>query len=308
LGEKKSELVDTLSQLRVDQETYDHMLKSATEGALPDRTVREALRRLETDRIARDRVVRTLESWRVSKEEIDALFREAERIGKTGARPDAATVHEWAKLEVRSPLTGVLLERNVAKGDLIDTTLAMFQIADLSRLRVVAYAYEEDLPALDALPLHQRRWKVRLGNEEGEILSGQFDRIGRIIDPNQHTALVMGWVDNTGGRYRVGQFVTAMVELLPAKDEVAIPAMAMVDEGSRQVVFVQPDAEQPQYFERNIAVSRRTPSTIFVRNRLTQSELQNGFQPLPIGTRVVSSGAVQLLDTLKKLQASIAAR
>ena len=83
LGEKKSELVNTLSQLRVDQETYDHMLKSATEGALPDRTLREALRRVETSRIARDRVVRTLESWRVSKEEIDALFREAERMGKT---------------------------------------------------------------------------------------------------------------------------------------------------------------------------------------------------------------------------------
>ena len=184
----------------------------------------------------------------------------------------------------------------------------MFQIADLSRLRVVAYAYEEDLPALDSLPLDQRRWKVRLGTEEGEILSGQFDRIGRIIDPNQHTALVMGWVNNAGGRYRVGQFVTAMVELLPAKDEVAIPAMAMVDEGDRQVVFVQPDTNQSQYFERHIAVSRRTPSTVFVRNNLTQSELQNGFQPLPIGTRVVSSGTVQLLDTLKKLQASIVAR
>ena len=62
LGEKKSELVDTLSQLRVDQETYDHMLKSATEGTVPNRTFREALRRVETDRIARDRVVRTLES------------------------------------------------------------------------------------------------------------------------------------------------------------------------------------------------------------------------------------------------------
>ena len=214
----------------------------------------------------------------------------------------AETVHEWAKSEIRSPLDGVLLERNVAKGDLVDPSLDLFMVADLTRLRVVAHAYEEDLPTLDSLPHDQRRWNVRVGSEEGTLLSGQFDRIGRIIDPNQHTALVMGWVNNTGGKYRVGQFVTATVELLPVKDEVAIPATAMVDEGSRQVVFVQPNTNEPQYVERLIAVSRRNESTVFVRNNLTPADRHRGLETLRVGERVVVSGAVQLEDTLKKLR------
>ena len=54
-------------------------------------------------------------------------------------------------IEVRSPLDGVILEKNIALGDLVDTNLDLFKIADLSRLRVMAHAYEEDLPLLDAL-------------------------------------------------------------------------------------------------------------------------------------------------------------
>ena len=308
LGEKKSELVDTLSQLRVDQQTYDQVQKSSSDGAIPDRTLREAKRRLETDLIARDRVLRTLELWRVTKGEIDALYAEADRQVRTGERPHAEAINDWARFEIRAPLDGVLLERNVAKGDLVDTTLDLFKIADLTRLRVVAYAYEEDLPALDAIPENQRRWTVAVEAEGGESLSGGFDRISKIIDPNQHTALVMGWVDNKGGRYRIGQFVTVTVELPSAKGEVALPATALIDEGRQQIVFVQPDGKAPRYFPRRIAVSRRTAATLFVRNQLSSAERARGFLPLKPGELVVSSGAVQLFDTLKRLQSTIVAK
>ena len=52
---------------------------------------------------------------------------------------------------------------------------------------------------------------------------GEFDQIGRIIDPNQHTALVMGWVDNAQGQLRVGQFITATIDLPTGQHEVAVP-------------------------------------------------------------------------------------
>ena len=122
--------------------------------------------------------MRTLQSWRISKEEIDQVRAEADRLRENRRRektPDREEmVAQWAKLEVLSPLDGTVIERNVALGDLVDTNIDLFKIADLSRLRVVAHAYEEDLPSLDALKNDRRAWSVsrRFGPGRGDPARG----------------------------------------------------------------------------------------------------------------------------------------
>ena len=148
-------------------------------------------------------------------------------------------VAQWAKLEVLSPLDGTVIERNVAMGDLVDTNIDLFKVADLSRLRVVAHAYEEDLPSLDALKGDRRGWSVAVGSgPDAATRPGRFDQVGCIIDPNQHTAMVMGWVDNPDGRLRVGQFITVQLQIPPSKPEFVIPAAALCEESGRTTVFL----------------------------------------------------------------------
>ena len=180
LGEKKSELIDALSQLRVDEESLARISKGAAEGAVPERVLRDAERKVEADRIAVSRAVRTLQSWRISKEEIDHVRAEAERLSREKTPDREEMVAQWAKLEVRSPLDGMIIERNVALGDLVDTNIDLFKIADLSRLRVVAHAYEEDLPSLDALKNDRRGWSVSRrdgpgrGDPDGAVRPGRL--------------------------------------------------------------------------------------------------------------------------------------
>ena len=57
----------------------------------------------------------------------------------------------WARLEVRSPLAGTLLERNASVGDVVTPDTALFVVADLSQLQVEAEASQDELPALQAL-------------------------------------------------------------------------------------------------------------------------------------------------------------
>ena len=195
----------------------------------------------------------------------------------------------------------------MVRGDLIDTSTDLFKVADLSRLRVTAHAYEEDLPALDALPAGQRAWSIVVNSEPGVVLRpGSFDQIGSIIDPNQHTALVMGWVDNPDGHLRAGQFVTARIPLPPPKDELAIPSSALVDEGGRPFIFLQPEAKETTYARQAIAVARRAGATVFVRGDPSPAEQQAGARPLRAGQRVVSSGTVQLAEALRGLQSAAA--
>ena len=46
-------------------------------------------------------------------------------------------------------------------------------------------------------------------------LPGTIDEIGYMIDPNQHTAVIKGYVENPGQRIRAGQYVSATVNIPP---------------------------------------------------------------------------------------------
>ena len=85
LGEKKSDLVDALSQLRVDEDSLERISKAATEGSVPERMLQDTQRKVEADRIAVSRAVRILQSWRIPKEEIDEVRAEAIRLARESA-------------------------------------------------------------------------------------------------------------------------------------------------------------------------------------------------------------------------------
>jgi len=312
LGEKKSDLVDALSQLRVDEDSLARISVAAAEGSVPDRILRDTERKVEADRIAVSRAVRILQSWRISKEEIDQVRAEADRLArenrlprqKAAERDREEMVAQWAKLDVLAPLDGTVIERNVALGDLVDTNIDLFKVADLSRLRVVAHAYEEDLPSLDALKDDHRAWSVAIGSgSDAATRPGRFDQVGCIIDPNQHTALVMGWVDNPDGRLRVGQFVTVHLEVPPPKPEVVIPAAALCEEGGRTTVFLHPEGTQ-EYVRREVIVSRRSGDKVFLRSQMTAEERQRGLEPLSAGQLVVTSRIAQLTASMNGLKAA----
>jgi cobalt-zinc-cadmium efflux system membrane fusion protein len=305
LGEKKNDLVDALSMLRYDQERLSNLERLVQTGSTSEDTVRQARRNVEMDLNAVNKAESALRTWRLTEAEIEAIKTEAEHIRQRKGKRDPEQVKNWARVEVRAPLTGTILEKNVTIGDIVDTATDLFKIADLRELVVWADAYEEDLPALLSLPPDRRVWTIRLkGDPNAQPLEGQIDYVGEIIDPNQHTALVGGRVNNRDGRLRAGQFITATVELPPSPDEVVIPVTALVEDGHTSIVFVQEDTGRTEYSLRRVAVRQRLPATVTVRSRLTPQQEQLGLQPLRPGEWVVRKGAVELKKALEELQAS----
>jgi membrane fusion protein, heavy metal efflux system len=307
LGEKKSELVDALSQLRLDRETLTRLEELGRIGATSEASVRQARRNYEADVNAVARAERTLRSWRLTEAEIDAVKAEAERIRQRGEQRDKEHDRDWAKVDVRSPLDGTILEKNVTVGDIVDTATDLYKIADLRTLAVWAHVYEDDLPALLAVPPGEREWKVRLPSDPNTAaLKGTIERISDIIDPNQHTALAVGTVDNADGRLRVGQFITAAVTLPPLPYEVIIPTKALIEDGHGSLVFVQEDPPHPRYTQRRVDVLRRLLDGVGVRSKVNPEQERKGLSALRPGEQVVSSGAVELRTALEELQAAAA--
>src|SRR5262249_17887412 len=135
LGEKKSELVDAVSRLKLDQEILQQLKEGYSSGVTPERSLREQERNVESDLIALARAERTLRAWRLTDAEIEAIKAEAEAIRKDPNKRGRED-KDWARVEVRAPQDGTILEKNVTVGDIVDTAADLFKIADLNRLSV----------------------------------------------------------------------------------------------------------------------------------------------------------------------------
>jgi membrane fusion protein, heavy metal efflux system len=322
LGNKKNELVDALSQWYLDQDILERQEKLLEKGAISDAQFVTARRNVEMDVIKIEALKRTLHGLRVTQEEITAVEKEAERIhkhkDKTGASKSAGkddvsrADRYWARVEVFAPMSGVIVEKNFVLGEIVDTSTNLFQIADIDKLAVIAHVYEEDLRALQSLTPDQRKWTVHLqAAPDVKLPQSRIEVISPIVDPNQHTALVMGEIDNPGHQFLSTQFVTATVELPPLEDEVVVPATAVIEDGHQSIVFVEldpkslPEADpKKSYFEqRRVRVTRREQKHIFISSRLTAADKQRGLQVLEPGEAVVQEGAVILEATLEDLRA-----
>ena len=195
----------------------------------------------------------------------------------------------------------------------VDNTVNLFQIADVSRLLVLANCPEDSVPTLEALSRNDRRWTVQtVGATATAGLSGTIDEIGYVIDPNQHTAIIKGYVDNPGGQIRAGQYVAATVQIPPPAGVVEIAVNALVDDGRQSLVFVQPDPGKHQFTMRRVHVTHRFDHTVFVRStefakkeQLTALESEEGLlpkEPIRPGDRVLLAGSVELKRVVLDLE------
>ncbi|HEX4592094.1 MAG TPA: efflux RND transporter periplasmic adaptor subunit, partial [Gemmataceae bacterium] len=214
---------------------------------------------------------------------------EADHVGRSqdGRSDDAG----WARVEVRAPLDGVILEKNVNFGDVVDTTADLFKLGDRSQLVVWAHVFEEDLARLQdpALP-KPLPWTVRVPAFPGATFQGHVERVGDIIDPNQHTALVVGHLENPNGRLKAGQSVTVTVDLPAKGDEIEVPATAVVEDGKESVAFVQPEAGKLRFDRKTVQVVRRCDEVVYLKGG-----------PIRPNDRVVTGGSLFLKNALDDL-------
>lgn len=295
LGQKKSELVDALVKLRSEEQLRDRLKKLYEEGAGAGRNYRDAEKDVQSRLVEVASLERTLRTWRVTDADLAEIQAEAVRLADADTLRETMTpapeVKDWARVEVRAPISGIVLEKNAVAGDIVGTETDLFKIGDLSELVVWAHVYEEDLPLLESLP-HPLPWTVTLPSRPGVTFSGMLKRMGSVIDPTQHTALARGQVENPGNELKIGQFVTVSIQMPASEHELQLPATAVVEDGQQSSVFVQSAADQTRFIRRTVNVTRRFRDSVYI---------QGANAVLKPGDIVVTSGALMLQNALEQL-------
>lgn len=138
-------------------------------------------------------------------------------------------------VDVTAPVSGVINDRPVSLGDSVEPNTELFHIVDLSRVIVVAQAYEEDIA------------KVKLGQEVRVValsyptnaFHGKVIFIGLELDADTRTLPVWLAVENPAGNLRADMFVKSAVLLGTSSDVLTVPKPAVMAEAGEKFVFVR---------------------------------------------------------------------
>lgn len=169
---------------------------------------------------------------------------------------DAAT----GQIQLTSPLTGVVVARDIAIGEVVDAGAPAFVVSEPGTLWLEFGASE---PVASRLAPGRRLPFTVSG------LDGAFDarvlRVSGTVDATTRLVTVDAAVANTDRRLRSGMFVTVRAETSPARPTITLPhdAVQLLDE--RTVVFLaRPDGKGGATFTRRdvqagATVDARTP-------------------------------------------------
>ncbi len=189
-------------------------------------------------------------------------------------------------MTLRSPVTGVVLQKNVAQGQAIMAGAPLLQIADLSIVWVEADVFESDLGVIRV----GLAAEVAFDAYPGEALRGRVTYLYPTVDPVARTGRIRIELPNRDGRVRPGLFATVRITARLGERGVLIPRQAALVTGDRQLVFVEDSLGR--FIPRFVTLGAETDSLVEVREGLLAGE------------RVVAAAAF-LLDAESNLGAAM---
>lgn len=320
VGNIKSNLIDSISLYKMDADILERGEAAFLKGAIPEVMLLNFRRNVEADQGAINRAAANLRAWDIPEADIQACYKEAEEIRKRGGKRDPSLEKTWGRVEIKAPEDAIIVERNLAQHEMIvDNTQNLLQLSKVERMLVLANCPEDDLDELrDLFAKGGLKWYVKTpgaNKDKDKGIDGTVDEIGYIIDPNQHTAVIKGHIENLAGRIRAGQFVTATIQRPAPPGTVEVPIDAICEDGEMCVVFVQPDPTKHEYTMRRVDVTHRFDKTAFVRSEVAPPKKKNDesteekdppteampIQPLKPGEHVLTTGVGELKAALLDL-------
>ncbi len=182
-----------------------------------------------------------------------------------------------------APGPGIVVEKEITLGEVIEAGKKVFTISDLSTVWVLLSVYEKDMAKTkNGTPV-----RIRTESYAGEVFNGKVAYVGDTLDPQSRTVPVRVVVPNPDRRLKPGMSATAEIET-PAASGTAlvIPSVAIQKIEGKPVAFVREG--EGQFQKRDLELGRE------IRGRV---EVKSGLKE---GDHVVTEGSFTLKSELLK--------
>lgn len=207
----------------------------------------------------------------VSDEEIEPLIA---KLGEKASLDGLHNVADKAEMTLRSPVDGIIIERDAVAGNIYDNDDVMFVIAPLNHLWVTINVYERD-QAMVAVgqPMEiQFPFLAQTFPGKVEYVASQVSRDTRAIQ-------VRASIPNPDHALKADMLVRAVLDVPALDGQTAIPRIAQVVHNDESYVFVRVDSDEggddkTKLFERRrIDVAQENSDTVIVNSGLKAGEV-----------------------------------
>lgn len=209
-------------------EIYSPDLVAAQEEYLLALQSKERIRNLEIDPLV-DAVKGRLKYWDITDEQIKKLEKDR-KIMRT--------------MTVYAPYDGIVSEKMVNEGIKVNSGMTLFKLIDHSQVWIYGELYEYELPFIKVgqrakiIPSYtpQDVYESTISHIYTHLGSARYS--GDIFPAESRTLKIRFDVPNSDFRLKFGQFVNIELKIDLAKNVLAVPESAVIDTGTKQVVFV----------------------------------------------------------------------
>jgi cobalt-zinc-cadmium efflux system membrane fusion protein len=201
------------------------------------------------------------ESQRSQEALIAGLSARLRRFGKSDSDPTVAVV-----TAITSPFDGIITKAVTAPGEVVESSMELFTVADISRVWVQAEVYEKDLGRLQV----GQSAIIHVDTYPNEPFAGKVTYISDALDPQTRTAKVRCEVANERVRLKLDMFATVQLPTTFKRQAVAVPVGAIQQLETKTVVFVQRGVAQ--FEAREIKPGKNVNGQVEVLSGLREGE------------------------------------
>jgi Cu(I)/Ag(I) efflux system membrane fusion protein len=175
------------------------------------------------------------------------------------------------EFNVYADQSGVVMRRNISKGDYVNKGNVLFEIADLSNVWIFLDAYESDLPFMKV----GQKISFTVASIPGKEFASSISFIDPLINPQTRTAAVRAELNNPQQILKPEMFVKGKIKanLSVGKKSIVIPKTSILWTGKRSVVYVKvPNTEFPSFVMREITLGASLGEYYIIESGLTEGE------------------------------------
>lgn len=229
---------DTLASINSSELSNSQLayLKARSEKEFHRRTVQRAKTLFEADVISAAELQRRESEYEVASAQTRAAqdqlrvlgvnMKALEELASTGAIDSVSSVVATIK--------GVVVERKVTTGQVVQPADVLFTVADLSRVWAIAQVPEQQVAQVKV----GQSVRIEVPALQNEKLVGKLIFVGQTVNPDTRTVLVRTELDNSSGRLKPSMLASMLIESAPKK-QLVVPNTAVVRELDTDYVFVE---------------------------------------------------------------------
>jgi RND family efflux transporter MFP subunit len=181
------------------------------------------------------------------------------------------------EVPVRAPIGGLVVEQDVAAGQLLQTGATQcFMISDVSTVWVLVNVYQKDLPYV-----HVGDTVTIQTDTYSDDFHGRISYVAASLDPNTRTLQARIETSNPGDKLKKDMYVVATVNAGTIPNAIALPDAAVLRDSENQP-FVYAAASSNQFGRRSVTLGESLNG---------QTEITGG---LKAGDRVIGNGSLFL--------------